>query len=60
MPSSSGLKTEAAGSSTVLLNIHQTAPCHVPEACDLNIHHCGNLKCHIFLLFVFLCKNHFV
>jgi len=31
MPSSSGLKTEAAGSSTMLLIIRQTTRCHVPE-----------------------------
>jgi hypothetical protein len=31
----------------VLVPVYQTAWCHFPEDCDLNIHHCGNLKSHI-------------
>jgi hypothetical protein len=35
------------GSSKMLVPVYQTTLCHFPEDCDLNIHHCGNLKSHI-------------
>jgi hypothetical protein len=35
------------GSSKMLVPVYQTVLCHFPEDCDLNIHHCGDLKSHI-------------
>lgn len=55
MPPSSGLKVEAAGSCTMLLIIHPTTSCHIPEACDLNNHRGGNLISHYIFYLMFFC-----
>ena len=55
MPPSSELKIEAAGPCTLLLIIHQTTLCHTPEAGDINIHHCENLKFYFIFYFTFFC-----
>jgi hypothetical protein len=34
-------------SSKMLVPVYQTILCQFPEDCDLNKHHCGNLKSHI-------------
>jgi hypothetical protein len=40
-PSSSAMKTKATVFSEMLVSIHKTIWCHIPEAYNLNIHHCN-------------------
>jgi hypothetical protein len=35
------------GAARMLVPVYQTILCHFREDCDLNSHHCGNLKSHI-------------